>query len=79
MKTIFFIILSIASSLAMVSQNVYYVSNSGNNSNDGSTISTAWRTITYAASSGSDVSPGDTVFIKAGDYGNEYVVFETSV
>ena len=78
MKTIFLCILSIASSLAMVSQNVYYVSTSGNDSNDGSTISTAWRTITYAASSASSVSPGDTVFIKAGDYGNEYVVFETS-
>ena len=39
--------------------------------------SNAWRTISYAASNSSLVSPGDNVHIKAGEYTNEYVVFET--
>ena len=38
---------------------------------DGMSESTAWRTITYAAL---NVNPGDTVWIKAGNYGDEQVV-----
>jgi len=77
MKTIALIILTISISTNLIAQDVYFVSTNGNNSNDGTTISTSWRTITYAASSASPVSSGDTVYIKAGDYGNEYVIFET--
>lgn len=78
MKTIFFITLLIFSSLAVVSQNVYYVATSGSDSNDGLSTSSPWKTITYAASSSSPVSPGDTVYVKAGDYGNENVAFKTN-
>jgi len=57
--------------------NTYYISLSGNNSNSGLSESNAWRTITYAASAASPVGPGDIVYVKAGDYGNEQAVFET--
>ena len=76
MKKLITIILTFAVSTIGLSQNVYYVTTTGNDSNSGLSEANAWRTITYAASSSSPVSPGDTVFIKAGDYGNEYVVFE---
>lgn len=56
----------------------YYVSTTGNNSNDGLTLSTPWATLTYAASIASPVLPGDTVYIKAGNYGNELPVFQKS-
>ncbi len=59
-----------------VSQNTYYVSTSGNNSNDGKTTATSWRTISYAASTASAVTSGDKVFIKAGNYGNENIIFQ---
>lgn len=49
----------------------YYVSVNGNNSNDGSSETKAWRTITHAAL---QVKSGDTVWIKAGNYGDEQVV-----
>jgi len=76
MKKVVTIILLLAISTIEVAQNVYYVSTNGNDSNSGLSETNAWRTITFAASSLSPVSPGDTVFIKAGDYGNEYVIFE---
>ena len=56
----------------------YYISLTGNNSNDGLTEATAWRTIAYAASTASAVGPGDVVYIKAGNYGNENVAFDIS-
>lgn len=59
-------------------QTTYYVSVNGSDGNSGLTESNAWRTITYAASASSPVSPGDIVHIKAGDYGNENIVFETN-
>jgi hypothetical protein len=58
-------------------KNTYYVSTSGNDANSGLSEAEAWRTITYAASAASPVEAGDTVFIKAGDYGNEHVQFQT--
>ncbi len=57
-------------------QNTYYINLSGNNSNDGLTENTAWRTLSYAASSSSPVTAGDTVYIKAGDYGNDDVFID---
>ena len=54
----------------------YYVSIHGDDSNSGLSETEAWRTISYAASSESPVVAGDTVYIKAGDYGNEYIIFE---
>ena len=60
------------------SYNTYYVATTGNNSNDGLTTATAWATLTYAASESSPVVAGDTVYIKAGNYGNENIVFAKS-
>ena len=72
----FVIILALAISTIGLAQNVYYVSSTGNNSNNGLSQSNAWRTFSYAASSSSPVSAGDTVYIKAGDYGNDDVFID---
>jgi hypothetical protein len=57
-------------------QTNYFVSLTGNNNNSGLSETNAWRTINYATSSSSPVMAGDTVFIKAGNYGNENIVVE---
>ncbi|HHG86630.1 MAG TPA: right-handed parallel beta-helix repeat-containing protein, partial [Bacteroidetes bacterium] len=62
----------------LTAQTTYYVSLTGNDSNTGLSQGQAWRTITYAASLSSPVTAGDTVFIKAGNYGNENIAFEKS-
>jgi hypothetical protein len=54
----------------------YFVTNTGSDANNGLTEATAWATITYAAGSSSPVGAGDTVFVKAGDYGFEQVEFD---
>lgn len=72
---IFFLVLTVIPALT---QTTYFVNINGNNSNSGLSESNAWRTITYAASSSSPVSAGDVIHIKAGDYGNENVIFQTS-
>ena len=54
----------------------YYVSVDGNDNNDGLSENTAWRTIAYAASEESPVNAGDTIYIKAGDYGQEDIFIE---
>ncbi len=77
MKTLIISVLTVAFSTIGMAQSVYYVSLTGDDGNSGLTPLNSWRTITYAVSSSSPVSPGDTVFVKAGDYGNENVVFET--
>ncbi len=77
MKISITFLLVISFSLILKAQNIYYVSTSGNDLNNGTSISTAWRTITYAASNSSPVSSGDTVYIKSGNYGSENIVFET--
>jgi len=55
----------------------YYISITGSNSNSGLSENNAWRTISYAASSISPIGPGDVVYVKAGNYGNEQAVFQT--
>ena len=59
-------------------QTTYYVSPSGNNSNDGLSPSTAWRTLTYALSGLSPVIAGDTVLVQAGLYTGENILVEKS-
>ncbi|HID03681.1 MAG TPA: hypothetical protein EYP18_10810, partial [Desulfobacterales bacterium] len=49
----------------------YFVKTDGDNDHTGLAESTAWRTISHATS---QVVPGDTVHVKAGNYGNENVV-----
>lgn len=73
-KVLIVFILFIA--ISIQAQSTYYVSLSGDNANDGLTENTAWRTFSYAASSSSPVTSGDTVYIKAGDYGNEDVFID---
>lgn len=51
----------------------YFVNLSGNDTNDGLTVGTAWRTLTYAVRDGSIVSNGDRIFVLAGNYGAEIV------
>lgn len=53
----------------------YFVSLQGNDNNDGLTEKSSWRTITYAASNAVNLKAGDIVWIKAGNYGSENVVF----
>ncbi|MAO15877.1 hypothetical protein J0656_02270 [Muricauda ruestringensis] len=69
-------LMAIGNFMILSAQKTYYVSLSGDDDNSGLSQSKPWRTIPYAASSKSPVKPGDTVFIKAGDYSNENVVFE---
>lgn len=71
--TLFIIFLVIFS---LQAQNTYYVSLNGNDNNDGLSEATAWRTIAFAVSSSSPVSSGDTVYIKAGDYGREDIFID---
>ncbi len=76
MKKLLAMILTIAISTIGVAQNVYYVSTSGNDSNSGLSEADAWRTFSYAASAASPVSAGDTVYIKAGDYGYDDIFID---
>lgn len=55
----------------------YYITTTGNNANAG-TLASPWATLTYAASNSSPVTAGDVVYVKAGSYGNENVVFQKS-
>ena len=74
----FLILIILLEAICLQAQNTYYVSLTGNDSNDGLTETTAWRTIAYAVSSSSPVMAGDSIFIKAGNYENENIVFEKS-
>jgi hypothetical protein len=47
---------------------VYYVSPSGSDSNSGTSITSAWKTISYAVDSRSPVQDGDTIYILEGTY-----------
>ncbi len=53
----------------------YYVAKTGNNSYNGTSLSTPWKTMSYAAN---HVVAGDIVYIKAGNYGSEQVIFPIS-
>lgn len=76
-KTVFFVSLTLTLSGNLFGKN-YYVSTSGNNSNSGSSLTSAWKTLTYAAGSSSPILPGDTIYVQAGNYGAENVVFKKS-
>ncbi len=76
MKKLITFILAVAVSAIGITQNVYYVSTSGNDNNSGLSEADAWRTIGYAASASSPVTAGDTVYIKAGDYGYDDVFID---
>ena len=69
MKKRVLILVIFFATFSLQAQTTYYVSLTGNDTNDGLTENTAWRTISFAASASSPVSAGDTVYIKAGDYG----------
>ncbi len=75
-KKLIVAILTLFSVITIHAQTTYFVSLSGNDSNDGLSQATAWRTISYAASASSPVAAGDTVYIKAGDYGLEDIFID---
>jgi parallel beta-helix repeat protein len=64
---------STSSTTTTNSQNgsTYYVSTAGNNSNNGLSQGTAWRTISYAVR---HVVAGDRIYVRAGNYGSEEIV-----
>ena len=57
------------------SKGVYYIAPYGDDANNGITLETAWRHISYAASK---AQPGDTILIVGGVYKDEHVVFTNS-
>jgi len=64
MKRIIITLIQVFIVTLVYSQNSYYVSPTGNNSNNGS-ISTPWETIQYGVN---QLNPGDTLFIRGGTY-----------
>ncbi len=54
---------------------VFYVATQGNDSNPG-TLALPWRTINHAVKATNGAPAGATVYVKAGNYGAENVVFE---
>jgi len=62
---------SILFSISLLSQN-YYVSTSGNNSNNGLSVANAWRNIQHAVD---NIGPGATVNILGGEYNERIEVF----
>ena len=66
-------VILICSSLAMngLAQN-YYVSTVGNNSNNGLSVASAWRTIQHAVN---NIGPGATVNILGGEYNEKVEIF----
>ena len=78
MKSLLFILALSTLIAGNVNAKTYYVSTTGNNSNSGLTEALAWKTMTYAAASSSPVTAGDVIYVKAGNYGAEKVVFQKS-
>ncbi|MEO6869278.1 MAG: hypothetical protein ABI168_06520, partial [Ginsengibacter sp.] len=64
MKTVFVLLLTILGLSATAKD--YYISNSGNDSNSGTTPSSPWQTLNKL-NSFKDLSPGDNVYFKRGD------------
>ncbi len=64
-KNLLFALLSFVPSVLIFSQNTYYVSQTGNDSNNGLTINTAFATLQHAAEI---VSAGDSVITMPGNY-----------
>ena len=65
------VILSWIVTISIQAQAVYYVSTSGDDLQEGTSASTAWRNIQRAADI---LLPGDTVFIMAGTYTEDVVM-----
>ena len=74
-RRFFIVFLLIFSCFSYLFATNYYVRKSGNNSNNGLTPETAWKTVSKAASS--SLTPGDTVFIGKGNY-NERITISHS-
>jgi len=64
MKKIFLIVCITFISTNILAQTNYYVSTTGNNSNNGS-LSSPWQTIQFGVN---QLSAGDTLFIRGGNY-----------
>ncbi len=77
MKKITLLLLSLILLQSASSGKNYYVNVNGSDNNSGLSPSLAWESLTYAASARSPAVGGDTVFVKAGNYGSENVIFET--
>jgi hypothetical protein len=54
----------------------YVIPSGGSNSNNGLSTGAAWATLTYAVGVTSPVKPGDKIYVKAGNYSGENVVFQ---
>ncbi len=63
------IIIILLLSIGNASSSTYYVSNSGNNSNDGLSTSTPWQTCGYMLN---QISGGDKVLFMGGTYHEIY-------
>ncbi|MDY6966369.1 MAG: LamG-like jellyroll fold domain-containing protein [Halobacteriota archaeon] len=66
---------TIYASKSAESGDVYYVSTTGDNENNGLSIATAWETPSYAAQ---QAQAGDTIYLKDGTWYDEHVVFANS-
>jgi len=75
MRRMFHILVLLISASIALGQSNYYVATDGNNSDPG-TLAEPWATISYAMSTSSAVSAGDTINVKAGNYGNEEINFQ---
>ena len=76
MKKTFLTLITLIFITITSAQTNYFVSLSGDDNNTGLSEAQAWRTTTYAVSLASPVTAGDTIFVKAGNYGNENIVIE---
>ncbi len=54
----------------IVDASIRYVSTDGDNTHDGAAPNSAWKTIAFATAR---VTPGDSILVAPGDYGNEQV------
>ncbi len=61
--------------LNLYTENIFYVSPKGNDNSDGRTLFSPWRTLTYASSM---ARPGDTIYVKSGNYGFDKIFFSSS-